>query len=537
MSYFEFISIINDFCKHTNTSINTIFELGSRDLIDAIKLAKYYNCEVYSFECNPDCLIECKKNMELLEDSLKNKIHLIEKAVCITNDYVTFYPFDLQKYNNMGSSSFYKIDFSKRTKDDPDYNRENCQKEIKVQGIRLDTFINNHNNYAYGDSSYIKTIDLLCMDLQGYELNAVKSLGDHLYNVKYIIAECCIENTYIYGTNFKDLNEYLAKYNFIYISSNLFGENFPDLNLKGYSEFDALFINENIFNPPKPEKLLANFSDTEPILHDISLCNSAICYLLRSTQSDVDDIIKSLVSMYKYFLIKYHYPVILIVESNFTDEYKSQIINSIPKEIDLQFCTITFSIPDHHKKYDIKDILITHNGGQKWPLGYRHMCRFWTGEFMNFSEINKFEYIWRMDSDAFLIEPIEYDIFKFMKENQAVYGFSNYTQDEYEVCKNMYEFCSEYFKNPNCWNPFLMYTTHVEIINIPKLKYSKYYDFYNAVDNTPGFYMHRWGDAPLRLIGITNLDLKAIPLNISYIHGNDGSGRIQQIQNMYVNQI
>jgi len=260
--------------------------------------------------------------------------------------------------------------------------------------------------------------------------------------------------------------------------------------------------------------------------------NSAICYLLRSTQSDVNDIIKSLDSLYKYFLNKYRYPVIIIIESDFTDSYKSQIKNSVNLDIDLQFSNISFNIPEHHKKYNVQDILLTHNGCHKWPIGYRHMCRFWTGEFMNFSDINKYEYIWRMDSDAYLTSPIEYDIFKFMEDNQVVYGFSNYTQDSDEVCMNLYKFCCEYFKNSSCWSPYLMYTTHVEIINIPKLKQSEYYNFYKEVDNTPGFYLHRWGDAPLRLIGITNFNLKAMPINISYFHGNDGSGRQQQIENM-----
>ena len=35
--------------------VKTVFELGSRDLIDAIKLQKYFNCDVFLFECNPDC--------------------------------------------------------------------------------------------------------------------------------------------------------------------------------------------------------------------------------------------------------------------------------------------------------------------------------------------------------------------------------------------------------------------------------------------------------------------------------------------------
>jgi hypothetical protein len=84
------------------------------------------------------------------------------------------------------------------------------------------------------------------MDLQGYELNALKSLGDNLYKVKYIITECSIQNTYVNGTTFKELNEYLNNYNFTYVTSNEFGNKLPDLSIKGFSEFDSLFINKSI---------------------------------------------------------------------------------------------------------------------------------------------------------------------------------------------------------------------------------------------------------------------------------------------------
>ncbi len=67
MSYFDFIDKIN------NNEIKTIFELGSRDLIDAIKLSNYFeDATLYAFECNTDCLIECNKNLcNLKEDQQK----------------------------------------------------------------------------------------------------------------------------------------------------------------------------------------------------------------------------------------------------------------------------------------------------------------------------------------------------------------------------------------------------------------------------------------------------------------------------------
>jgi FkbM family methyltransferase len=232
MSYFDFVQLIS------KAEISTIFELGSRDLVDAIKLINIYNCKIYAFECNPDCLIECKKQILNCDNNVKDKIVLVEKAVSLTDGYITFYPFDLTKYNNMGASSMLKIDFSLRDINDPDYNRENPQKEVSVPGTRLDTFMN-HN--------HISNIDLLCIDLQGYEMNAIKSLGTYLRKVKYIITECSIQSTYINGTTFKELNDYLSGYNFQYVSSNRFGSNFPDLSLTGFSEFDALFINKSAF--------------------------------------------------------------------------------------------------------------------------------------------------------------------------------------------------------------------------------------------------------------------------------------------------
>lgn len=216
------------------TDVKTIFELGSRDLEDAIKLFSHYGCKVFAFECNPDCIRVCKNRLGSQSASVRENVVLVESAVSLDNSDTTFYPFDLTKYNNMGASSMLKIDFSRRDSSDPDYNRENPQKEITVRGQRLDSFM---------DENDIAAVDLLCIDLQGYEINALKSLGDKLRSVKYIITECSIQSTYVGGATFNELNAFLSENNFCYVASNRFGNSFPDLSLKGFSEFDALFIN------------------------------------------------------------------------------------------------------------------------------------------------------------------------------------------------------------------------------------------------------------------------------------------------------
>jgi hypothetical protein len=263
------------------------------------------------------------------------------------------------------------------------------------------------------------------------------------------------------------------------------------------------------------------------------MINAAIVYLLRTTNSDIADIIKSINKMYIHFLIKYKYPIIILIEDDFKDEYIQKILNNIEyiDNIDIKFRNIKFEYSKNIDLNKIDNILITHNGKQKWPLGYRHMCRFWTGNFLDNKYISDFDLIWRMDSDAYINNDINHDVFKECFLSNIDYFYSNITDDEHEVCLNLDNYCKNFFNNLYRWNKYKMFTTHVEIINIKNLKNSKYYDFYKYIDNSDGFYKYRWGDAPIRYIAYENGLLTCQKLNISYFHGNDGSGRLQQIEN------
>ena len=75
------------------------------------------------------------------------------------------------------------------------------------------------------------------MDLQGYELLALKSLNDKIKNVKYIITEISFMQTYVNGCSFKELHEYLISNNFR-IESNM--------NELFHFEMNCLYINNNV---------------------------------------------------------------------------------------------------------------------------------------------------------------------------------------------------------------------------------------------------------------------------------------------------
>jgi FkbM family methyltransferase len=241
-TYLQFANFIE-----TN-NIKTIFEIGSRDLLDSIQLARFYDqSKVYAFECNPDGINECRKNISLIDDITKSRITLVEKAVHSENDKVKFYPFDVLKYDNIGASSMFKIDFSARPPHEEDikwgeYEPGFVQKEIEVDGVRLDTFCEQNN---------LNSIDIICMDLQGYELEALKSSGEMLKKVRYIITETSFISTYLGGANFEELNSFLEKFGFVYLISDKTGRNLPSNQhfssyTGGTSEFNCLFVNKNL---------------------------------------------------------------------------------------------------------------------------------------------------------------------------------------------------------------------------------------------------------------------------------------------------
>jgi len=103
-------------------NISTIAEIGSRDALDGIFLSNFYNAKVDIFEPDPFNIVTCKKNI----DQSKQRLNLTFHGYALSNktETVSFLSIDPTKYDNPGAGGFYEIDFSNRSKKDPDYKRE-----------------------------------------------------------------------------------------------------------------------------------------------------------------------------------------------------------------------------------------------------------------------------------------------------------------------------------------------------------------------------------------------------------------------------
>ena len=212
--------MIENFIKHVENKNENfiIFDIGSRDCVQSIEFYNAFpNAKIYAFECNPNTLDICKRNIEPYRD----RITLIEGAVCDYNGNIIFYPINQEKTittwkdGNPGASSIFKSNGK--------YSVETyIQDEITTQCHRLDSIMNKY---------CIPNVDIIWMDLQGAELLALKGLGIHLQNVKYIHTEVSHKEMYSGQVMFKELNDFILSNDFSIINC---------LNLQGWQE-DAIY--------------------------------------------------------------------------------------------------------------------------------------------------------------------------------------------------------------------------------------------------------------------------------------------------------
>ena len=84
---------------------------------------------------------------------------------------------------------------------------------------------------------------------------------------------------------------------------------------------------------------------------------------------------------------------------------------------------------------------------QGFGLGYRHMCRFFSGEIFKHPILQNYQYVWRLDTDSFILQKIDYNVFDRMKSNDSLYGYINIQHDHIKMLINLWETCEEYFNS------------------------------------------------------------------------------------------
>lgn len=244
-------------------------------------------------------------------------------------------------------------------------------------------------------------------------------------------------------------------------------------------------------------------------------------FVTLARNSELYDLIKSIRRVEDRFNRKFQYDWVFLNDEPFTQEFKdltSSIVSGktkyglIPKE--------HWSYPewiDKDKAAESRKKMKAANIIYGDSESYRHMCRFESGFFWQNPLLDEYDWYWRVEPGIQIHCDLDYDLFKFMEDNNKVYGFTisihefratieslwKHTTDflkihpDYVAKDNLLDFISddggETYNLCHFWSNF-------EVASLKFWRSKPYRDYFEYLDKTGGFFYERWGDAPIHSI-------------------------------------
>ena len=163
--------------KENPDEFKNIFEIGAYNCEESLTFTRLFpNAHITAFECNPVLLPTCRDNSRK-----SDRITLVEKLVTDTPE----------------DSTFYVCDGGESSMNFPYFNHSV-------------TFVPTTTMDEYLDD---RPIDLVWIDVQGAEINVLRSFKDKLKNVKTIYCEVDINaERYQSSSTLRTVNEFLSNY-------------------------------------------------------------------------------------------------------------------------------------------------------------------------------------------------------------------------------------------------------------------------------------------------------------------------------------
>jgi hypothetical protein len=226
---------------------------------------------------------------------------------------------------------------------------------------------------------------------------------------------------------------------------------------------------------------------------------------------------------------KLSFDVHIFHEGNISEEHQLYIKNlSKPKLIfkNVKELSENFAFDDSKNIMNF-ELCPPNTQSSSFPLGYKHMCHFWSIDFFNY--LNGYDYLIRIDEDCFIKK------FDFIILNRLLNGEIRFTspffqgQDEHYVIVGL----------EKLWNQFIIDNEITSKKNFGEIKcpYTNFMmldlnyfrnnqmvqNFLKCVDESNGIYSNRWGDLPIWGVILSTLideNLYKESKSIKYYHSS-----------------
>ncbi|OTA61542.1 glycosyltransferase family 15 protein [Hypoxylon sp. EC38] len=238
----------------------------------------------------------------------------------------------------------------------------------------------------------------------------------------------------------------------------------------------------------------------------------------------------------------HRYDWVFFNNEEFTEEFKATVSNATSSQCYFE------RIPEEHwsippwidvTRFDVGRQFMGGIGvGKAWLQSYHHMCRWNAGIFASEKRLANYDWFWRVEPAVQFYCDINYDVFRFMQDNDMAYGFNMAILDDARSFPSLWERTKAFIDRneelidedadfnwllhtaedrdetirPNTggeeaasdgeYNNCQFYS-NFEIGSLDFFRSKEHRAYFDHLDRSGGFYYERFGDAPVHTLSVS----------------------------------
>ncbi|KOS18899.1 Glycolipid 2-alpha-mannosyltransferase 2 [Escovopsis weberi] len=302
----------------------------------------------------------------------------------------------------------------------------------------------------------------------------------------------------------------------------------------GYNNPGDRYINferdPNLDPTGEPEGHLVYSSERyAPDAKDTDRISATLLALVRN--EEVEPMVQSMIDLERTWNHKFNYPWTFFNDKPFSEEFKRKTSAATKAKCNYE------RIPAEHwdppswldmETFKASAKALEDKGVQYAKMmSYHQMCRWNSGLFYKHPALKDVRYYWRVEPKVHFFCDVDYDVFRYMQDNNKTYGFTIALYDDPNTLPTLWpetsKFIAEHpeylhennaikwvvddiqrpehnkkaqgFSTCHFWSNF-------EVADMDFWRGEAYEKYFDHLDKAGGFFYERWGDAPVHSIAL-----------------------------------
>jgi mannosyltransferase len=257
--------------------------------------------------------------------------------------------------------------------------------------------------------------------------------------------------------------------------------------------------------------------------------NATLLALVRN--EELDGMLQAMSDLERTWNNKFNYPWTFFNDVPFSEDFKAKTQAATKAE-----CRYELIPPEHwdvpawiNKDLFEESVKILKENEIQYAdkISYHQMCRWNSGLFYKHPALQNTQYYWRVEPKVHFFCDVDYDVFRYMQDNNKTYGFTINLYDapasiptlwpetikflaqhpEHLSQDNAHNWLMDKDRRPEHNQKANGYSTchfwsNFEVGDMRFWRSKAYEDYFDHLDRAGGFFYERWGDAPVHSIAL-----------------------------------